>query len=706
MRYLEMGFSIIPIHRNEKRPLIDGWQHYCEHLPTEEEVEGWIIQHPGANIGIACGPASGISVLDIDDDSYIRDPRLPKSPFIKRGKKGESRFFKYNPKVQSFSIGKIDYLSTGRQTIIPPSLHADTKKPYQWLSSEELDISAMPIIQDNIQEICKLFLPRLDDGSIKMEGLEGRNNTLKTQAAICRHAFMSVEECAAKILEYDLKMHKPPLFRDPTEQYFIKAKTDIGAAMLFAQRMYDFYDKKARDDVKQFIELVEKKEVKEEVLLLPPPFRKENIFLNKCAEAIQNESDKIIPALAIAGAIGIGSILLGNRFEVKSMGENSDKTLAPNLYLCAVGRTGIGKNSLLEFCKKILHDNELIGRGGYRSAQAVVCDLFMQRQRLDVIDEITSIFKTMTTSSSSSQTEMVETLCSLFTSSTGLFLGQASMNAKKEKQRIDFNNPFVSLVSVCTPEGLTDSVSELLISKGLFPRFLFFDQPYLELNNNHNPIDYSYFKNFINDFILEFPIERIDASSDLTADRPMALRCRHLSFAAEDFRLQLRMENHERIRSNIMSDNISTKFLTRRLEIILKLALIDSVLCGQQLVELKNMEWANDMFEYHLKCVEQIFKEQESFNNGRFNMKYYYDKILKEIRKTKSKGLLLSGMQPHWQYLTPNQRAGVIQNLLDGEEIIEIQKKRPDGKGKPSKRFYAVEFYRDEPDQVGGNLSL
>jgi hypothetical protein len=62
----------------------------------------------------------------------------------KRGQKGETSFY-YGPEIeksQSWDINKkrvVDLIGPGRQTVLPPTIHPDTKQPYRWITCETLE---------------------------------------------------------------------------------------------------------------------------------------------------------------------------------------------------------------------------------------------------------------------------------------------------------------------------------------------------------------------------------------------------------------------------------------------------------------------------------------------------------------------------------------------------------------------------------------
>lgn len=69
MKYLtERSWSVIPINRDRKIPLLERWKAYQQRLPTEQEIRQWDTMWPQAAIAVVCGRVSGrIAVLDIDD---------------------------------------------------------------------------------------------------------------------------------------------------------------------------------------------------------------------------------------------------------------------------------------------------------------------------------------------------------------------------------------------------------------------------------------------------------------------------------------------------------------------------------------------------------------------------------------------------------------------------------------------------------------
>ena len=156
-RLVEMGYSAVPITPGTKQPgtlrgAVMGWRtRFNKKLPSEFEVTSWA-NEPDAGVGLVCG-FNGVVAIDIDTvvarifAAIVAI--LPETPVRKVGHKGETLFFRAGPGVpsKSFDIpgpdGKltraVDIIADGRQTLLPPTIHPDTGKPYQWVGERALD---------------------------------------------------------------------------------------------------------------------------------------------------------------------------------------------------------------------------------------------------------------------------------------------------------------------------------------------------------------------------------------------------------------------------------------------------------------------------------------------------------------------------------------------------------------------------------------
>jgi hypothetical protein len=171
-KYVDRGYSALPIMPGQKYPgkyemsgwhKFYAWQDYCNRLPSEIEIELWN-RYP-ADAGVCVALDKRLKVIDIDSDNeeMVRAicAVIPPSTVKKRGKKGFSAFYRGSDAIvsQPFNVGKeriVDLLAHGRQTVLPPTEHPDTGKPYVWLTPDTLEhvtIDELPELSDNIAQL-------------------------------------------------------------------------------------------------------------------------------------------------------------------------------------------------------------------------------------------------------------------------------------------------------------------------------------------------------------------------------------------------------------------------------------------------------------------------------------------------------------------------------------------------------------------------
>ncbi len=105
LSYVQRGWSVIPVRREDKKPLI-AWKPYQTERATEAVIRGWFTQFPNANIGIVTGMLSDLGVLDFDsEESYWnihKDYGLPETPMV-RTARGVHLYCAYRGGVRNFA---------------------------------------------------------------------------------------------------------------------------------------------------------------------------------------------------------------------------------------------------------------------------------------------------------------------------------------------------------------------------------------------------------------------------------------------------------------------------------------------------------------------------------------------------------------------------------------------------------------------------
>ncbi len=150
LKYLERGFSVVPVPSGKKFPLIK-WEEYQKKRPTSEQVTEWWTNTPNANIAIITGAISGITVVDTEfgcDVSF-----LPYTSIVKTGGGGYHYYYSYTQNVGNKVRVKdlVDIRNDGGLVIAPPSIHA-SGNTYEWVYEAD-SLSPFPIELFNTEEL-------------------------------------------------------------------------------------------------------------------------------------------------------------------------------------------------------------------------------------------------------------------------------------------------------------------------------------------------------------------------------------------------------------------------------------------------------------------------------------------------------------------------------------------------------------------------
>ena len=192
--YHAKGFSVLPVFG--KAPPVSKWSKYASEPQPLELLEQWGSQYPNAGIGLACGTQSGVIAIDIDLE--ISDPVqktiyeeiqkvLPHSQVVKIGKKGETRFYKFSGETnRKFAIDRrsvLELLAGGNQTVLPPSIHPDINKPYEWVGASLLDVSKedLPVLGEDTLNKIEAIIIKFKKLNVFKSNSYSRNNGLKDQ---------------------------------------------------------------------------------------------------------------------------------------------------------------------------------------------------------------------------------------------------------------------------------------------------------------------------------------------------------------------------------------------------------------------------------------------------------------------------------------------------------------------------------------------
>ncbi len=230
LRYQEMGFSVIPVQKKNKKPYI-AWENHQKEKAGVDLIKEWWEKYPTANVAIVTGELSGINVVDIDSQSAMEeiDKFLPDSLITPTANtpRGGRHYYHQSMNGMGNAIGFLDHCDfkgNGGYIIAPPSV-GENNKPYAWLPSLSIfDVGPAPLPVDVIKAIKSVIKDtNLSDGKPINFSKGARDDTLFNTALTLLKGAMPVAEVQQVILSLAANC-KPPF---PPKEALIKVESAL-----------------------------------------------------------------------------------------------------------------------------------------------------------------------------------------------------------------------------------------------------------------------------------------------------------------------------------------------------------------------------------------------------------------------------------------------------------------------------------------------
>jgi hypothetical protein len=543
-RLIERGYGALPIMPGTKRPgfLLAGqwiglpnWQRrFNSGAPSATELTRWAAGDTGLGV---VGGYNGLVAVDIDTDDPVYWNALiailPSSPVRKTGQKGETLFY-YGPdieKSQSWSIDKkriVDLIGPGRQTVLPPTIHPDTHKPYRWVTCETLEDlkpSELPLLPADIAERITAGLTPLGYRPELAPQAANRSNGDSPYRALNEHA---LENLAAWVPALNLYRCRParggyeavPLWRPSTtgrrpEKRQLNLKiVPAGIRDFGADRGYTPIDLVMAacdcdcDTAFRFlaerlgfgvdIDVSGLGPLQEPVRPVPEPERPESGprpepqsepaqpkpapagpedelapfthppgLVGDIVDWVTGTSRRPNRVLALGAAITVVGTLIGRRVAGPT---NS----ATHLYVVSIARSGAGKQHILDAAMRLMCAAKAeahIGPSRFHSGSAIFRRLTSMPMMLCMQDEIGSVLRAITNRNAGTHDRQVgELLRSLWGLSFASLASPAWATIPVAVKLVAC--PAVSILGVSTPEEFVAALQGESIDNGLLNRFL------------------------------------------------------------------------------------------------------------------------------------------------------------------------------------------------------------------------------------------
>lgn len=222
LRVAARGWRLLPCAPHTKKPVLRDWTNLAS--SDAETIHNFANRNPGCNWGVACGPGSGVWVLDVDGDEgaasllalieqHGREWTQTLSVTTARGRHLYYRWPE-NSVVRNDNNGKVapglHVKGKGGQALIPPSIHP-SGAVYQWatpLDAPILDAPPWLLQKVNAPPQRTSPSPAAEMGILPEHQ---RNDGLTRLAGALRRKGWSQEQIEIELLAANGRRCRPPL---------------------------------------------------------------------------------------------------------------------------------------------------------------------------------------------------------------------------------------------------------------------------------------------------------------------------------------------------------------------------------------------------------------------------------------------------------------------------------------------------------------
>lgn len=517
-KYINNGYSVIPVKYAEKRPVIKNWTQYSQKLPTVTEIDIWARQQ--YNIGLCTGKLSNIIAVDLDNDvdgihNTICD-LLPETPIIKHGAKGCTKFYQYNGEISKTlkykgqQIG--DLLSDKRQCVLPPSMHPNGT-PYTWKSAclSDFTPSQLPIVpiktwdkinallsdEQKLATTAEYKAPTLEEIQSALNCIspdESYDTWLKIGMALHQHS--NGAQWALDLFDSWSKRGAKYAYDEPATKWTsFSPSGDITINTLFYLAKQNGYNNQQTINLsgaeqQMIFKEVQKKTEKQQLYSqrmaeITAQILKPSGLVDMLTKYIQEVSYKKQPILALSGAIVAAGAIYAKRTQTEG-------NLRSNIYCFSIGESGCGKEdprrAIRElFCCLSADLKSSLSGDPVSSAGLLSAIENANGKIISLIDEVGHFIAAINGKNSQSYSkDIIPLLTKLYSSANSTFFGREySQRSKDAKPRVDIEQPCVCVLGSSVPSRVYGAITKDDVLDGFMTRWIILETE--EINPSDNP---------------------------------------------------------------------------------------------------------------------------------------------------------------------------------------------------------------------------
>ena len=750
----KLGWYLVTIPAGTKGPTRFGWQKPEQALSDPEKARLYYEQNPTHNVGLLHG-ASGTCAVDIDHVEHTKlifeelgidfSELMQSAPQIIGRENRGKLIFKAPPDLITHKISwpvegdprkteVVFELRAGAvQDVLPPSIHPDTGRPYEWSGRSIFD--GLPELPPQLLTIWRewdKFRPQMVaicPWRREPEFQPPRRPRPKGDGTSVIDAFNEAHDMHSLLKQYGYKQTAKDRYLSPNStsklagvkvfddgrayshhasdpfdsahsfdcfelwcQYehmgnVTKAVKDAAAFLNVTNNPDHEYDEEAiKHGAKVAASIMSKPAAKTEPLgnipdhLLSVPGVLQDVVNYYSVTAIKPQ-----PQFAVQAAIAFGSTVMGRRWVTNQRNFSS-------LYLLNIGETGSGKEHTKTVLERLLEEaglDDLIGPAGYTSGAGVMSTLTKKPVHVSVIDEMGRMLKSAAATGMQHKADALTSIMEAFGRTDGVMRQQGyatnTMKASEaEKLEKVVRRPSLTLVGMSTPSEFMKAIGGGDVASGLLNRFLIVKTDIgVQLSQEITTSTISErLKAWASDHA-----HAINGTLDPGSTHDVPPSPMEVTFTPEAKAILRRYE--ERLVDAIRAEAGTglEAMYNRSREIAMRLSLIIARSMGQESIGLDAMQWSIDYVEHYATETIKMFKANMA--DGPFDAccKAVFTKIetaglagITESQITRSVGAFAN---------MDRRKRGDVLDALANDRGIECRNLNEGKRGRPTMAWFA-----------------
>ena len=671
----KLGFYLVTIPAGSKGPTRFGWQQPEKALSDPEAARQYYEQNPTHNVGLLHG-ASGTCAVDIDhventklifEELGIDFSELMQSApqIIGRENRGKL-IFKAPPDLITHKISwpvdgdprkteVVFELRAGSvQDVLPPSIHPDTGRPYEWAGRSIFD--GLPDLPPQLLTLWKewdKFRPQLQDicpWKKKAEFQPTRKPRPKGETASVIDQFNEAHDMHSLLVQYNYKPTSRGRYLSPNStsklagvklfddgrayshhasdpfdsahsfdcfelwcQYehmgnVTKAVKEAAQMLNVTQDPNHEYDREAIEHGAKVAASIMSKPKQTELPLSEVPEELMSVpgILQDVVNYYTVTAIKPQPQFAVQCALAFGSVAMGRRWV-------TDQRNFTSLYFLNIGETGSGKEHTKTVLEELLEEaglDDLIGPAGYTSGAGVMSTLTKKPTHVSVVDELGRQLKAAAAKGMQHKADALTSIMECFGRQDGTLRQQGyatntMKSSEAEKLEKVVKRPSLTLVGMSTPSEFMQAIGGGDVASGLLNRFLIVKSDIgVQMSQQKR-------RSSISERLATWAKQHASAQvGDLDAGNVHDIPPHpiEVSFSAE---AKVLLRGYEERLVDAIRKETGTgleAMYNRSREIAMRLSLIVSRSMGQEEITADAMNWSIDYVDYYAKQTIEMFR--------------------------------------------------------------------------------------------------